>query len=153
MRRDLLSARKLGCARGGGMCIRQELYRRMRGTGAALRGLLPYGGMSVREMRSPWALEETADGSSTGPRSSSLHLVDELVKRGIPVITRPAAGCATSTRDAVHSTTSHRAPGRRAGSALIGGARGMERGTLSQAARARQQRLFRQNWCAWRAAA
>jgi tryptophanase len=45
------SARKLGCARGGGIITSEEdLYKRMRDFVPLFEGFLTYGGMSVREM-------------------------------------------------------------------------------------------------------
>lgn len=88
------SARKLGSARGGGICIRdKELYLRMRGLVPLYEGFLTYGGMSVREMEAlTIGLDETMDEEviSQGPQFIR-YMVDELVKRGIPVIT-PAGG-------------------------------------------------------------
>jgi tryptophanase len=58
-----LSARKLGCARGGGICVRSEAhYRAMRGFVPLYEGFLTYGGMSVREMEAlTVGLQETMD--------------------------------------------------------------------------------------------
>jgi tyrosine phenol-lyase len=88
------SARKLGCARGGGICLKtEELYRKMRGLVPLYEGFLTYGGMSVREMEAlTVGLEETMDEDmiNQGPQFIR-YMVDELVKRGIPVIT-PAGG-------------------------------------------------------------
>ena len=56
------SARKLGFGRGGGTCIRDEMYKRMRGYVPMVEGFLTYGGMSVREMEAiTVGLEETMD--------------------------------------------------------------------------------------------
>lgn len=93
------SARKLGCARGGGMCMKSEdLYRKMRGLVPLYEGFLTYGGMSVREMEAlTVGLEETMDEDviNQGPQFIG-YMVDELVKRGIPVIT-PAGGWAATS--------------------------------------------------------
>ena len=46
-----LSARKLGCARGGGICTnRTDVYMKLRELIPLYEGFLTYGGMSVREM-------------------------------------------------------------------------------------------------------
>ncbi len=57
------SARKLGCARGGGICTHSEaLYLKMRELLPLYEGFLTYGGMSVREMEAlTVGLEETMD--------------------------------------------------------------------------------------------
>lgn len=132
------SARKLGCARGGGMCIRsEELYRRMRGLVPLYEGFLTYGGMSVREMEAlTVGLEETMDEEviNQGPQFIGF-MVDELVKRGIPVIT-PAGGlgCHINAMQFVDHVPQAQYPAGALASALYlaGGIRGMERGTLSE---------------------
>ena len=132
------SARKLGCARGGGMCIRsEELYRRMRGLVPLYEGFLTYGGMSVREMEAlTVGLEETMDEEviNQGPQFIGF-MVDELVKRGIPVIT-PAGGlgCHINAMQFVDHIPQAQYPAGALASALYiaGGIRGMERGTMSE---------------------
>ena len=88
------SARKLGCARGGGICIRDKaLFEKMRGLVPLYEGFLTYGGMSVREMEAlTVGLDETMDEDviSQGPQFIA-YMVDELQKAGVPVIT-PAGG-------------------------------------------------------------
>ena len=69
------------------------MYRKMRGLVPLYEGFLTYGGMSVREMEAMTVgLEETMDEDmiNQGPIFIA-YMVDELVKRGIPVIT-PAGG-------------------------------------------------------------
>lgn len=132
------SARKLGCARGGGMCMRsEEIYRRMRGLVPLYEGFLTYGGMSVREMEAMTiGLEETMDENmiNQGPIFIS-YMVDELVKRGIPVIT-PAGGlgCHLNALQFVDHIPQAQYPAGALASALYiaSGVRGMERGTLSE---------------------
>ncbi|NMG46374.1 tryptophanase [Aromatoleum toluvorans] len=132
------SARKLGCARGGGICIRnEELYRRMRGLVPLYEGFLTYGGMSVREMEAlTVGLEETMDEEviNQGPQFIA-YMVDELQKRGIPVIT-PAGGlgCHVNAMEFVDHIPQAQYPAGALASALYiaGGIRGMERGTLSE---------------------
>ncbi len=88
------SARKLGCVRGGAMCMRsEELYRKMRGLVPLFEGFLTYGGMSVREIEAlTVGLEETMDMDmiNQGPIFIA-YMVEELEKRGIPVITPAGA--------------------------------------------------------------
>ena len=88
------SARKLGCARGGGICTNsEEVYLKIRELVPLLEGFLTYGGMSVREMEAiTVGLEETMDEDmiNQGPQFIEF-MVAELKKRGIPVVT-PAGG-------------------------------------------------------------
>jgi tyrosine phenol-lyase len=132
------SARKLGCARGGGMCMRDEgLYRKMRGLVPLYEGFLTYGGMSVREIEAlTVGLDETMDEDmiSQGPLFIAF-MVEELVKRGIPVIT-PAGGlgCHIDVMRFLDHIPQAQYPAGALGSALYiaSGVRGMERGTLSE---------------------
>ncbi|MCE1237912.1 MAG: tryptophanase [Hyphomicrobiales bacterium] len=132
------SARKLGCARGGGLCIRDEaLYRRMRGLVPLYEGFLTYGGMSVREIEAlTVGLDETMDEDmiSQGPLFIA-YMVDELVKRGVPVIT-PAGGlgCHIDVMRFLDHVPQSQYPAGALASALYiaSGVRGMERGTLSE---------------------
>ena len=132
------SARKLGCARGGGICIRtDELYRKMRGLVPLYEGFLTYGGMSVREIEAiTVGLEETMDEDMIchGPQFIE-YMVDELVKRGVPVVT-PAGGlgCHVDAMKFLGHVPQTEYPAGALGTALYiaGGVRGMERGTLSE---------------------
>jgi tyrosine phenol-lyase len=132
------SARKLGCARGGGICIRtDELYRKMRGLVPLYEGFLTYGGMSVREIEAiTVGLEETMDEDmvSQGPQFIE-YMVGELVKRGVPVVT-PAGGlgCHVDAMKFLDHVPQTEYPAGALGTALYiaGGVRGMERGTLSE---------------------
>ena len=132
------SARKLGCARGGGICIRtDELYRKMRGLVPLYEGFLTYGGMSVREIEAiTVGLEETMDEDMIchGPQFIE-YMVDELVNRGVPVVT-PAGGlgCHVDAMKFLDHVPQTEYPAGALGTALYiaGGVRGMERGTLSE---------------------
>ena len=132
------SARKLGCVRGGGICIRtDETYRKLRGLVPLYEGFLTYGGMSVREIEAlAVGLDETMDEDmvNQGPQFIAF-MVDELVKRGVPVIT-PAGGlgCHLNAMEFVDHIPQTEYPAGALGSALYiaGGVRGMERGTLSE---------------------
>ncbi len=91
------SARKLGCARGGGIAMRSEdLYKQMRALVPLYEGFLTYGGMSVREIEAlTVGLDETMDEDmiSQGPIFID-YMVRELDARGVPVITPPGGlGC------------------------------------------------------------
>lgn len=132
------SARKLGCARGGGICIRsKELYEKMRGLVPLYEGFLTYGGMSVREMEAlTVGLDETMDEDmiSQGPQFIA-YMVDELQKHGVPVIT-PAGGlgCHIDVMRFLDHIPQSQYPAGAIASALyiVSGVRGMERGTLSE---------------------
>ena len=132
------SARKLGCARGGGICVRdRSLYEKMRGLVPLYEGFLTYGGMSVREMEAlTVGLDEAMDEEviSQGPQFIA-YMVDELQKAGVPVIT-PAGGLGCHINVMVfldHVPQAQYPAGALAAALYIaGGVRGMERGTLSE---------------------
>jgi tryptophanase len=132
------SARKLGFARGGGMAMNnKEYYQRMKDFIPLFEGFLTYGGMSVREMEAMTVgLEETMDESviSQGPQFIEF-MVDELKKRGVPVVT-PAGGlgCHINARKFLSHVDDHAYPAAALATAVFiaGGVRGMERGTLSE---------------------
>ncbi|MFZ1325277.1 MAG: tryptophanase [Candidatus Contendobacter sp.] len=132
------SARKLGCVRGGGICLKTEaLYRKMRGLVPLYEGFLTYGGMSVREMEAlTVGLEETMDENmiNQGPIFIR-YMVDKLVQRGVPVIT-PAGGlgCHINAMEFLRHIPQQEYPAGALATALYiaGGIRGMERGTLSE---------------------
>lgn len=132
------SARKLGCARGGGICINQDhIFRKMQGFIPLYEGFLTYGGISVREMEAMAAgLEETLDEDmiSQGPIFIEF-MVNELFKRGIPVVT-PAGGlgCHVNAMQFLDHIPQNEYPAGALAAALfiVSGARGMERGTLSE---------------------
>ncbi|WP_203567740.1 tryptophanase [Aestuariimicrobium ganziense] len=132
------SARKLGFGRGGGICIREEaLYKQLRGLVPMFEGFLTYGGMSVREMEAiTVGLDETMDFDMIrqGPQFIA-HMVNELLKRDIPVIT-PAGGLGAHV-DAMRFLPHVRQQEYPAGALatalyIASGVRGMERGTLSE---------------------
>lgn len=132
------SGRKLGCARGGGICTKnQELFFKMRELIPFYEGFLTYGGMSVREMEAMTVgLEETMDEDviNQGPQFIS-YMVDELAKKGIPVIT-PAGGlgCHLNAMEFVKHIPQKEYPAGALAAALYiaSGVRGMERGTMSE---------------------
>ena len=132
------SARKLGCARGGGICLNdRELYLKMRERIPLFEGFLTYGGMSVREMEAiAVGLRETMDMDmiNQGPQFIQ-HMVGELCKKGIPVVT-PAGGLGCHLNASAflpHVPQAQYPAGALAAAVYIaGGVRGMERGTLSE---------------------
>jgi len=132
------SGRKLGSARGGGICTnKKEVYMQMREYITLYEGFLTYGGMSVREMEAiAVGLEETMDEEmiNQGPQFIA-YMVDELQKKGVPVVT-PAGGlgCHINAMEFVDHIPQNEYPAGALAAALyiVGGVRGMERGTLSE---------------------
>ncbi|NMA95509.1 MAG: tryptophanase [Clostridiales bacterium] len=132
------SGRKLGSARGGGICTSsQKLYNEMRELITLYEGFLTYGGMSVREMEAlAVGLEETMDEDviNQGPEFISF-MTDELVKKGVPVVT-PAGGlgCHLNAMEFVDHIPQNQYPAGALAAALyiVSGARGMERGSMSE---------------------
>lgn len=132
------SARKLGCARGGGICTNnKEYYTKMRELVPLYEGFLTYGGMSVREMEAlTVGLEETMDMDmiSQGPMFIE-YMTEELYKKGIPVVT-PAGGlgCHINAKEFVKHIPQQEYPAAALAAALflVSGVRGMERGTMSE---------------------
>ena len=132
------SARKLGFARGGGICMHsKELCERMKELVPMFEGFLTYGGMSVREMEAiAVGLEETMDESviSQGPQFIE-HMCNELSKRGVPVVTPSGGlGCHLDAMRFLPHVKQEQYPAGALAAALYvaGGIRGMERGTMSE---------------------
>ncbi|MBD3377224.1 tryptophanase [candidate division KSB1 bacterium] len=132
------SARKLGCARGGGFVTdREDVYLKIRELIPLMEGFLTYGGMSVREMEAiTVGLEETMDENmiNQGPQFIE-YMVDELTQRNIPVVT-PAGGlgCHVDAMSFLEHVPQTEYPAGALASAmyLVSGVRGMERGTISE---------------------
>jgi tyrosine phenol-lyase len=132
------SARKLGCARGGGICTsNRAIYLKLRELVTLYEGFLTYGGMSVREMEAmAVGLEETMDEDMIcqGPQFIA-YMVEELQKKGVPVVT-PAGGlgCHINAMKFLDHIPQDQYPAGALASALyiVSGVRGMERGTLSE---------------------
>jgi tyrosine phenol-lyase len=132
------SARKLGSARGGGICTsNRDLYMKMREYITLYEGFLTYGGMSVREMEAiTVGLDETMDEDmiNQGPQFIS-YMTEELLKKGVPVVT-PAGGlgCHINAMEFVDHIPQSEYPAGALAAALyiVSGVRGMERGTLSE---------------------
>jgi tryptophanase len=132
------SARKLGCARGGGICTRsRDLFMKMRELVTLYEGFLTYGGMSVREIEAiAVGLEETMDEDmiSQGPQFIKF-MVDELDRKGVPVITPPGGlGCHLDAMRFIAHVPQSEYPAGALASALflVSGVRGMERGSVSE---------------------
>lgn len=132
------SARKLGCARGGGICTNsEEIYLKIREYITLYEGFLTYGGMSVREMEAiTVGLEETMDEEmiNQGPQFIE-YMVEKLNEKGVPVVT-PAGGlgCHIDAMQFVSHIPQNQYPAGALAAALYiaSGVRGMERGTISE---------------------
>ncbi|MGE4527158.1 MAG: tryptophanase [Rhodospirillaceae bacterium] len=132
------SARKLGCARGGGICTNSfDAYMKMRELITLYEGFLTYGGMSVREIEAiAVGLEETMDEDMIcqGPQFIE-YMVNDLNRQGVPVIT-PAGGLGChvdAMRFLPHVPQSQYPAGALASAVfLVSGVRGMERGSISE---------------------
>ncbi len=132
------SGRKLGSARGGGICTdNEEAYLKMRSLLPLFEGFLTYGGMSVREMEAmSVGIRETMDEDviSQGPQFIEF-MTNELIKRGVPVVT-PAGGLGCHINASAFlehlPQNSYLAGALASAIYIISGVRGMERGTLSE---------------------
>jgi tyrosine phenol-lyase len=132
------SARKLGCARGGGICTNnKDAFMKMRELVTLYEGFLTYGGMSIREIEAMTVgLDETMDENmiNQGPLFIEF-MVNELVKNGVPVITPPGGlGCHLDAMQFLEHVPQTQYPAGALASALYiaGGVRGMERGSISE---------------------
>ena len=132
------SARKLGSAKGGGIVMDDiELFDKMKVLIPVYEGFLTYGGMSTREMEAvAIGLEEAVDYDmiSHGPEFIS-EFARLLQERNIPIVT-PAGGLGLhlNAREFVSHVpeTEYQSASLVAAIYLVCGARGMERGTLSE---------------------
>ena len=132
------SARKLGSAKGGAIVIdSKELYDKMKVLIPVFEGFLTYGGMSTREMEAvAIGLEEALDMDmiSHGPEFIN-EFARILSEYNIPIVT-PAGGLGLhiNARAFVSHVKEDEYQAAALASAiyLVSGARGMERGTLSE---------------------
>ena len=132
------SGRKLGSARGGGICLNdRQHYLTIRELVPLYEGFLTYGGMSVREMEAlAVGMFETLDEDmiSQGPQFIE-YMTDELVKHNVPVVT-PAGGLGCHLDACAFlphvPQTQYTAGALASALYIISGVRGMERGTLSE---------------------
>ena len=132
------SARKLGCARGGGICTNnKDVYMKLRELVTLYEGFLTYGGMSVREIEAiTVGLDETMDENmiNQGPQFIA-YMCKKLQEAGVPVITPPGGlGCHLNAMEFVDHIPQNQYPAGSLASALylVSGVRGMERGTISE---------------------
>ncbi|MDR1677571.1 MAG: tryptophanase [Deltaproteobacteria bacterium] len=132
------SGRKLGCARGGGICTgSKDEYLRLRDLVPLYEGFLTYGGMSVREMEAmAVGIRETLDIHNISQTPLFVEALGlELVAKGIPVVTPfGGLGCHVDASRFIPHVPQTQYPSASLCSAiyLVSGVRGMERGTLSE---------------------
>lgn len=132
------SARKLGCARGGGICVHTvELFDKMKDLVPLYEGFLTYGGMSVREMEAmAIGLEETLDPEMVNQGPLFIEAFGKkLMEQGVPIITPTGGlGCHLDARRFIPHVKSEEYPAGALVAAiyLVSGVRGMERGTISE---------------------
>ena len=131
------SARKLSSARGGGICTnRKELYLKMEPAVPLFEGFLTYGGMSVREIEAmAVGLYETLDETMISQSPTFIKFfVEELSKHGVSVVTPPGVlGCHVNAMEICKHIPQTQYPAGALAAAyyLVSGARGMERGSIS----------------------
>ena len=131
------SSRKVSSTRGGGICTnRKDLFLKMRDLVVLFEGFVTYGGMSVREIEAmAVGLYETTDETVISQSPSFIaYLVNELDKRGVPVVTPAGAlGCHVDCMGFLPHVSQSQYPAGALAAAfyLVSGARGMERGTIS----------------------
>lgn len=131
------SARKLSSSRGGGICTNQKaLYSKMEAMIPLYEGFLTYGGISVREIESmAVGLYETLDETAISQSPTFIkYLVEELEKRGIPMVTPPGVlGAHVNAMEFCKHIPQEEYPAGALAAAfyICSGIRGMERGTMS----------------------
>ena len=131
------SARKLSSSRGGGICTNQKaLYAKMEAMIPLFEGFLTYGGISVREIEAmAVGLYETLDETMICQSPNYIkYLVEELEKRGIPMVTPPGVlGAHVNAMEFCKHIPQEEYPAGALAAAfyICSGIRGMERGTMS----------------------
>lgn len=131
------SARKLSSSRGGGICTNQKaLYAKMEAMIPLYEGFLTYGGISVREIEAmAVGLYETLDETMICQSPTYIkYLVEELEKRGIPMVTPPGVlGAHVNAMEFCKHIPQEEYPAGVLAAAfyICSGIRGMERGTMS----------------------
>ncbi|MEA4840997.1 MAG: tryptophanase [Bacteroidales bacterium] len=131
------SARKLSSSRGGGICTNDlTIYHELEALVPLYEGFLTYGGISIREVEAmAVGLYETLDESMISQSPSFIkYLVEEAIKKGIPMITPPGVlGAHVDAMDFCKHIPQTQYPAGSLAAAffLISGVRGMERGSIS----------------------
>ncbi|MDD4921071.1 MAG: tryptophanase [Bacteroidales bacterium] len=131
------SARKLSSSRGGGICTNDHtIYHELEALVPLYEGFLTYGGISIREVEAmAVGLYETLDESMISQSPAFIkYLVEEAMKKGIPMITPPGVlGAHVDAMDFCKHIPQTQYPAGALAAAffLISGVRGMERGSIS----------------------
>ena len=132
------SARKLGSAKGGGIVVDDKnLFDKMKVLIPVFEGFLTYGGMSTREMEAVTiGLNEALDIDmiSHGPEFIA-EFARILTSYNVPIVTPPGGlGLHINAREFVGHIKEEKYQAAALASAIyiVSGARGMERGTLSE---------------------
>ena len=132
------SARKLSSGRGGGIVLKDKaLYDQIKVLVPLYEGFLTYGGMSSREMEAiAVGLDETLDFDMISQGPEFIAAFGEMAKENnIPVVTPfGGLGLHLDARSFLDHIPSEQYPAGALAAAvyIISGARGMERGTLSE---------------------
>ena len=132
------SARKLGCARGGAIVTGDyKLFREMQQITVLFEGFITYGGMSIMEIEAiNQGLLESMDFEMVNQAPIFIEfLVNEWTKNGIPAITPPGGlGAHLDAKQFCKHIPQSQFPAASLIAAiyLVSGARGMERGTVSE---------------------
>ena len=132
------SARKLGSAKGGGIVTNhKDLYDELKPLIPVYEGFLTYGGMSTREMEAvATGLEEALDFHMICHGPEFIDEFGKLLKEyNIPIVTPTGGlGLHLNAREIVGHVKEeeYQAASLAAAIYLVSGARGMERGTVSE---------------------
>ena len=132
------SARKLSSARGGGIVVREQaLFDQLKVLIPLYEGFLTYGGMSVREMEAmAIGLTETLDFEMLSQGPQFIEAFGELaLENHLPVVTPfGGLGLHLNAREFLSHVPQDQYPAGALAAAiyLVSGARGMERGTISE---------------------
>jgi len=132
------SGRKFGSARGGGICIRDKaIYDDMKGLVTLYEGFLTYGGMDVRQIEAlTIGFEETMEEDSINQGPQFIEFMTNALKEAnVPVVTPGGGlGCHIDAKSFLDHVPQTQYPAGALAAALyvIGGIRGMERGTMSE---------------------
>jgi tryptophanase len=131
------STRKVTSVRGGFIATRKkEFFDRMRVLLPVYEGFFTYGGMSMREIGAmAVGLREMVEEALVGSEVELVRLlVEELDRRGIPVVTPPGGlGAHIDASEFLPHVSQHQYPAGSLAAALylVSGIRAMERGTMS----------------------
>ena len=132
------SARKLGCARGGAIVTNnKEYFKTMQEITVLFEGFITYGGMSIMEIEAiNVGLQESMDFEMINQTPIFIEfLVNEFTKNGIPAITPPGGlGAHLDAKQFCKHIPQSQFPAASLIAAIyiVGGIRGMERGTVSE---------------------